>query len=149
MNRRHYTLTVAVALMAGMVGGIFAGRIFAVREASAEKGWHGGKIVEAEQVLAKAFYLCDEARAVKGSLTVRGNGRPTLILWRDGHKLGAELVLNEDGSPSLVLYDGAERLRAALGHVQLKEKRTGDILQRTASSLVFFDENGKAIWSAP
>jgi L-asparaginase II len=48
-----------------------------------------------------------------------------------------------------VLRDEKERIRAVLGHTNLEITRTGSVEQRSASSLVLFDKDGKVMWTAP
>ena len=63
--------------------------------------------------------------------------------------------LESNGEPALTLFDKpskAEKIgepRAILGYAELHNPQTGLREQRSTSSLVFFDKNGKRFWSAP
>ena len=74
------------------------------------------------------------------------------------HKKGgarAVLLLNKDGEPMLSLYDEEGRIRGVLGSVSLLKSRAGpggskvEVEEKIPAGLVFFDKNGKVIWSAP
>ncbi len=59
------------------------------------------------------------------------------------------LRLDDDGVPSLDLFDRDGRSRAVLGQAAVETIRTGEVQQRTESSLVLFDKDGKVIWKVP
>jgi hypothetical protein len=60
-----------------------------------------------------------------------------------------ELMVADDGTPSLFLRDEAGNMRAALGVRSLEDLKTGEMQIRPESSLVLFDKDGKTIWQAP
>lgn len=60
----------------------------------------------------------------------------------------AELSV-ESGRPVFKLYDENNIVRAALGAVEIEVIRTGELRDRTESSLILFDNDGEVIWSAP
>ena len=60
----------------------------------------------------------------------------------------ALLAMGADGSPYLRLED-KNGFMAVLGNTELKVTHTGEVRKRPASSLVFFNKDGKVIWSAP
>ena len=60
----------------------------------------------------------------------------------------ALLAMGTDGSPYLRLKD-KNGFNAVLGSTNLKQAQTGVIEKRPASSLVFFNKDGKVIWEAP
>ena len=49
----------------------------------------------------------------------------------------------------LTLFDEARRERATLGHTTLEVTRNGSIEERSESSLILFDKNGKVLWKTP
>lgn len=59
------------------------------------------------------------------------------------------LSLNASGSPTIALFDDSLVTRAAFGYTELDIVRTGGVEHRPASSLVFFDRDGKVIWKVP
>lgn len=68
-----------------------------------------------------------------------------------GRGVGERLVLlamGTDGSPYLRLED-KNGFSAVLGSTNLEQAQTGVIEKRPASSLVFFNKDGKVIWEAP
>jgi len=60
----------------------------------------------------------------------------------------ALLAMGADGSPYLRLED-KNGFSAVLGSTNLKQAQTGVSEKRPASSLVFFNKDGKVIWKAP
>ena len=80
-----------------------------------------------------------------------GAGRQPYIALRD--KDGKErlsLTLTDTGEPTLIFYDNNGKERAVLGTMDItRMKRTGAIEERSYSSLVLFDEDGKIVWKAP
>ena len=51
--------------------------------------------------------------------------------------------------PSVILTSKSGKTRAVLGRVELEVTATGETRERPESSLVFFDKDGKCMWSAP
>jgi len=51
--------------------------------------------------------------------------------------------------PSVILTSKSGKTHAVLGRVELEVTSTGETRERLESSLVFFDRDGKSIWSAP
>jgi len=82
-------------------------------------------------------------------ITVLRNGFASIRLAGPQGKKRAELSVATDGSPSLALFDSAEKSRAVLGSVTLVRQGIGEEIKRPESSLVFFNADGKVIWSAP
>jgi hypothetical protein len=80
-----------------------------------------------------------------------GTGRQPYIALRD--KDGKErlsLTLTDTGEPTLIFYDNNGKERAVLGTMDItRMKRTGAIEERSYSSLVLFDQDGKIVWKAP
>lgn len=93
----------------------------------------------------KTFLACKkETRAG----LVLADGEPHLLLADENEKPRVYLSLFQ-GEPTLELSDKDGKTRAALGYTDLKNKRTGSVEKRSASSLVLFGEDGKVIWQAP
>lgn len=94
---------------------------------------------------------------VLGSPILPGDEGPQLTLYdkKGQGKARAVLQLDKEGEPSLALYDEERRIRAMLGSVTLPKTRPGrdkskaEIEEKIPAGLVFFDKDGKVIWSAP
>jgi len=163
MNKKQYVLTVALAVVAGLLGGVVSSFLFMGTPVFAQK-------TEIPEVIrAKSFEVVDKdgkRRAALGMVF----GEPSLALFDKNDKRRALLSLL-DGEPGLYLYDKNEqpraalgmdggepglwlkdknnKLRAALGRAELEVMKTGETRQRPAGSLVLFDKDGNVIWSAP
>jgi len=85
------------------------------------------------------------------------NDGPQLTLYdkKGEGNARAVLQLDKEGEPRLTLYDEENGARAMLGSVPLKITRPGpggstvEVEEKIPAGLVFFDKNGKVIWSAP
>lgn len=75
-------------------------------------------------------------------------GSPHMSLYRA--KGGLAGTFDEiDGRVALKLHDASKVCRATLGSTDLVTIATGDVHERTASSLVLFDKNGTVIHRVP
>jgi hypothetical protein len=92
--------------------------------------------------------FADRAGGLRANLGLSADGCPLLILYDERSKMRAGLNVFETG-PSLMLYDRAEKERAGLGAISLPDTRTGTTQQRSESSLVLSDIEGKVMWQAP
>ena len=107
---------------------------------SQEEDGSGGMVFYDQEGVWRADVIIDPDG--KGRLEFAdksGTERATLSaakLWLDGD------------SPSVSLARDT-KLRSVLGATALTTSRTGDVTQRSPSSLVLFDKDGKVIWSAP
>jgi len=81
---------------------------------------------------------------------------PSIEAFKSGKQLNnasIQLKVTEAGGitsgPRLTLTSKRGKPRAVLGRVELEVTATGETRERPESSLVFFDRDGKTIWSAP
>jgi len=73
---------------------------------------------------------------------------PALRMFSEDGKSTAFLTMGGDGDSSLRFrINGKERV--ILGKTELIDNKSGSEISRPPTSLVFFDENGKVVWSAP
>jgi hypothetical protein len=76
------------------------------------------------------------------------SGVPSLRMFSpDGNSM-ASLVMNNKGESSLRFNTNGKE-RVVLGGTELKDDKTGSTIIRPPTSLVFINEKGKVIWSAP
>ena len=82
--------------------------------------------------------------------SLNASSEPSLVLINTG-KGAVRLSTNVGGSngPTLRLSDSNFRERLVLGRISLRNPRTGSTEIRALSSIVLFDEEGNAVWSAP
>jgi hypothetical protein len=99
---------------------------------------------------AEKFVLHGPDGQVRAELGVDGNGESVFRIFADRKKGRAEAVLavSAEGLPRLQFTDDGGLPRAVMGHVAIVQAG-GEIEQRTASSLVFSDKDGKVIWKVP
>lgn len=131
MDRKQYGLVLLVAMVAGLIGGGVASRLF-----------------PPQIIQAKRFEVVRK-------------GKRLAVLDRDGLVLSAErgwmAALHAEGGPGLVLYDGSQKTRAVLSaaapNLTLYEndRRRADLAlwPQREPHLRFFDRDEKVIWSAP
>ena len=74
---------------------------------------------------------------------------PSLAIYDRKGKNRVKLSLGFDESPTVSIIDKDGKRRAVLGGVSLEGQRTGVVEKRPESSLVLFNKDGEAIWSAP
>jgi len=137
MDKKQYTLTVVLAVFAGLVGGVVSSWLFIGTLVFAQKP------EVAEVIVAKRFLVVDEdgkPRAALGPV----DGEPGLWLAdKNGTYRAALNLLGGDSYLRFTDKDG--QLRAVLGEVT----EAGETRQRPVSSLVLFDKEANVIWSAP
>ena len=131
MGRKQYGLVLLVAMVAGLIGGVVASRLF-----------------PPQIIQAKRF-------------AVVRKGKRLAVWDRDGLVLSAErggmAALQAEGGPGLVLSDGSQKTRAVLSaaapNLTLYEddSRRADLAlwPQREPQLRFFDREEKVIWSAP
>ena len=121
-------------------------------------------------VLGLGFY--DDGRRSRILLSVNEDGTSSLNLFSKGGRSGALLSASRTGGASLRLLDanwksratiatwpnGAPFLRFAdrrgrdrilVGSTELKVEPSGELVERSAPRLLFFDEDESILWQAP
>jgi len=98
---------------------------------------------------AAGLAISDRSGEPRASLTVYQGGEPVLTLSDKDGKSRASLVLLADGSPSFYLKDQGGKVRSAMGAISIQAMQTGEITQRSESSIVLFNKDGKAVWKTP
>lgn len=73
---------------------------------------------------------------------------PALRMFSEDGKSMAFLTMNHNGESSLLFRTNMME-RVVLGETELKDTKTGSTIIRPSTSLVFIDEKGKVVWSAP
>lgn len=178
MNKLRYLLLVAVALTAGIAGGMISTRFL---QEIVEEDMHHRNIVVAHE-----FHLVDEEGKQRWLLTVSKDGEPaltfvnksgwapmamginregvpffnmilepnqssgpSLVLMDSRMKSRALLGLSKEGDPQLAFLDQAGQKRLAMGCVEFPNPLTGVQEKRPCSSITLFDEQGTVIWSVP
>jgi len=76
------------------------------------------------------------------------DGHSTFRMGKNGDSPFVALLIEEDGSPSVVVSDGRAD-RAVMGVTRLDAIKTGEKTTTAPSSLNLFDRAGKIIWQAP
>jgi hypothetical protein len=178
LNKLRYLLLVAVALTAGIAGGMISTRFL---QGFSEEDIHHRNIVVAHE-----FHLVDEEGKQRWLLTVSKDGEPaltfvnksgwapmamginregvpffnmvlepnqsggpSLVLMDSRMKSRALLGLSKEGEPQLAFLDHAGQRRLAMGCAEFPNPLTGVQEKRPCSSITLFDEQGKVLWSAP
>ena len=121
-------------------------------------------------VLGLGFY--DDGRRSRILLSVNEDGTSSLNLFSKGGRSGALLSAGKTGGASLRLLDanwksratmatwpnGAPFLRFAdhngrdrilIGSTELKVRPSGELVERSAPRVLFFDEDESILWQAP
>jgi hypothetical protein len=165
MGSKKQTVTVVMALIAGLVGGVVSSWFFVGQTVFAEKKALQQKVVRAEE-----FMLVDEDGTCLAKLTHIGSG-VSFNLGNDNRSF-FNIALSEDldgdiavmavgtkkhgivnlfvdkHGPRLSIIDGSRNLRAVLGKVSL-ELESGSTETRAPSSLVLFNKKSEVTWKAP
>jgi hypothetical protein len=95
MTRAQYTVVLAAAMFAGLLGGALSERFFASGLAVAQS--------KSNSVNAEEFLLLDKAGKVRAGLGLDGNGEIGLVLTsKDG---GRKLYLSPDEASAVRLVD--------------------------------------------
>ena len=161
MKNKQRTLTVMLALIIGLVGGVISSQFLMGETVFAEKPTHlkvlkAGKL----ELVDKEGNIFASLGQVEGGTWLRLSNRNGAFLNASLHdhyavmSIGDEiygrifLEVVKDG-PRLTLQDEKHNERAVLGSTQLKHKDTGRTETRAVSSLVLFGADGKVVWSAP
>ena len=172
MKKKQYWSILALAILAGFLGGAVASRLFTIQPVFAEKKARPEEVIEAQE-----FIVRDKSGTTRARLYVEEfpkNSFPDsvgLTLYNKHGKSGVELFLMGDspalgffnpvnglsraaivvaeGVPALILRDESGQDRTVLGFTQLVDAKTGTVEKRPASSLVLFDKDGEVICSVP
>jgi len=171
MTRKQYLLTILLALVTGLIGGVLSNHI--IQPVFAEKAVKPQKLIVAEE-----FILVDKNGDMIAEWHGRFDGKATLRMYYD---YGKSTTIREDGifmygdecsleigttvfdmwkpycrlkiesepaGPHISLFQNG-KLRSTLGCTELVTKKAGTKITRSPASLVLFDEKGSVIWSTP
>jgi hypothetical protein len=120
-------LSVSVALLAGLLGGVLSTKFFSATPAAADT---------AKAMTAQTFYLVDRSGTRLADLMGSGNGGATMTLYDHA---GATISLHSAaGVSGLSLFDHHATLRAAL-----------DVEHDGTPVLKFYDSSGKLTKQLP
>ena len=167
MRGKDHVVALALAVLAGFVGGGMSGRLAAPEPVGAQVAPTRIKILETESV-----HLLDKAGRTRGALEVLGDGSAVLAIGnKDGVirvRLGVEnngtafldlrdekaqsrgvFLINSAGSPTLMVIDPNGRGGAMLGQGDIPLSDVGIVENRPAGSLIFLNKEGKVVWRAP
>ena len=162
-----YKLMLAGAMVAGLLGGFVSGRLFAPDLVIAQEAAKRVRVIEAEtirlvepggnvraafEVLPDGtvrFGMVDKLGAVRLSMIVGGDGVARLDLRDTKTKPHATVLVNELGSPSLIMRDKATESVALLGEAVFPVNVAGIDEERPAGSLVLLNKEGRIIWRVP
>jgi len=122
-------LTIALALFAGLVGGMISCEFFTGQTVFAEKAMDTFTHVTAERL-----QIVDENGTVRATLGVGLDGGVRFSMLDENHVPRITMKAAKD-TGSLSLWDGEGSLR-----IQLKAP---------FSSLTFYEDSNKTVWSAP
>ena len=154
MTRKQYLFILVLTLAGGIIGGAISNRFLSGLPVFATES----PASHLETIGAEKFVVTDtdgNVRAVLGMI----DDKPTLMMF--GRKLSlprmlifdheycrAEITLNPAGDASFNLFNSKGDLHTAIGAVKIKSSKTGEI-NTLSSSIIFFDEQGQIVWSAP
>ncbi len=154
MGRKQYLMIIVFTLAGGIIGGVISNQILPGLAAFAKESPHKPLVT----IGAEKFVVTDadgNIRAVFGmiddepSLMMFGrkNSLPKMLVF-DSENCRAELGLTLNGDASLNFFNQKGELSTAIGAVRVKLSKTGEI-KNLSSAIIFFDEKGKVVWSAP
>ena len=157
MERNQCSLTVVVALVAGLVGGVVSSQFSMGFPVLAEEKAKAQKIVEAEE-----FRVVDPHGKVLGGLRVTPGGEAELALFSAAGAHGVVLTPEDEGGTWLFMLDKNGKKRARFG-LALSELPTIELFDRggrkrlavfaiSASDkpyLAFFDKGEEILWASP
>jgi hypothetical protein len=162
MSKKQYRLTLAMALIAGLVGGVVTSWFLIGIPVLAQKLLEHPQIIRAE-----SFQVVDKNGKIRAVLGMGSNGEPSLSLADENEHVrtvvglsalgiahangesSISLNLWPDGNPSLTLNDQEGKLRAVLGVYMVVGKNTELREQRPISSLMLLGKDEKVLWKAP
>lgn len=154
MTRKQYLMILVLTLAGGLIGGVISNQFLPELPVFATESPPG----QLETIGAEKFVVTDtegNVRAVLGLIDDkptlmmfgRTNSLPRILIF-DSEYCRAEIALDPTGEASFNLFSDKGELRTAIGAVRIKASKTGEI-RKLAPSLIFFDEQGQVVWSAP
>ncbi len=144
MKRKEYILLLSASVFAALLGGLLSGHIFSGKTAVAGETQQTG-LVKAEQIQL----VGKDGKLLAILAASEDTGEPFFAIYsKKDNKYRAMLDLF-NGGPRLVLRDVTGQTRATFGTTEVVDKNKGILETRPVQSLVFFDSDGKLIWSAP
>jgi hypothetical protein len=129
MNKKQYSMTVALALIAGLVGGVVSSQFFVGQPVWAEK-----KSSHEEVLRAERLELVDKDGTLRGIFGIIGYD-PSLML------------VDKDGCFRCVLTTAPDGASLFLRGKDCKDLVT--LSGRIDPALRFYDERGNVVWKAP
>ena len=155
MTVKDYSTMLAVAAIAGLIGGAASIYLFVDHSAFAEDSYKRSRVIEAE-----GFQVVDKEGNPRAHLGFGASGKTNVMLGYEESKARATLSALPDGSAALALIgpDGKSTslswdASGMMGLMFFDKKRTRRMALTTdaegAPSLVFYDNNGKVAWKVP
>jgi hypothetical protein len=145
MKRKEYIVLLSAAIIAGLFGGLISGYVFSEKTAIAQETPQAGIMLQAEQ-----FRLVGKDGKVLAALAVsQDTGEPFFAIYSKKDDKYRAMLDIFDGGPRLVLRDVTGQTRATFGATEVVDKHKGILEKRGVASLVFFNNNGELVWSAP
>jgi hypothetical protein len=127
-----YFWVAVVALAAGLIGGLAAGRLSMDHPALASE--------PVKEIEARAFKLIDAHGATHAALSMSEGGGPALEFYDDDHRARVVFDMTAKGDPRVFLLDEDGLIRTVVG---LGLGADGRPFMRLR------DKDGKVIWSVP
>jgi hypothetical protein len=127
-----YLWVAVLAMAAGFIGGLTAGRFSVEHPALASE--------PAKEVEAKAFKLIDDHGATHAALSMSEGGGPALEFYDNDHRARVVFDMTAKGDPRVFLLDEDGLIRTVVGLGLGADGRPFIRLR---------DKNGKVIWSVP
>jgi hypothetical protein len=127
-----YLGVAVLAVAAGFIGGLIAGRFSIDRPALASE--------PAKEIKAQAFQLVDGHGATHAGLSIMEGGGPGLEFYDTEHRVRVVFEMTGTGDPRLFLMDAEGRIRTVVGLGLGADGRPFIRLR---------DKDGKVIWSVP
>ena len=134
-QRNHDSLSlkvVVLAVAAGLIGGIMAGRLSIAHPVLASE--------PDKEIRAQAFTLVDGHGATHAALSMSEDGGPALEFYDSDHRIRVVFEMTGNGDPRLFLMDAEGSIRTVVGLGLGADGRPFIRLR---------DKGGKVIWSVP
>jgi hypothetical protein len=128
-NRKHQKITVILALIAGLLGGAISSHLL-----SGLTAFGGTDPVSQGSVTTEGILLVDSAGRLRATLGPSGDGGVALSMM-DSKGIPRLTAKASEKTASLSLWDENGALQARL--------------KAPNSSLVFYEKDGRALWTAP
>jgi hypothetical protein len=136
MNRRKsdapYLWVAVLAVAAGFIGGLMAGRFSTDHPVMASE--------PVKEIKAQAFQLVDGHGATHAALGMSEGGEPALEFYDSEHRVRVVFDMTGTGDPRLFLMDADGHIRTVVGLGLGADGRPFIRLR---------DKDGKVIWSVP